>query len=543
MSVRTVIRSSVLLLACMVPRRATAQGTTSLLPNATTLPSRSWRMRLLTSWTRWDALYTDSSSTPRNIAAGFASDSLGTADLPILAPAQDAIRTLSGNPDFRLTAGQLVAAANSRVVTAPLILEYGLTSRITLGVVVPLVETRTTLHAQLNPHTGLANVGPNPAALGNSAAAAQNAALVQSISSAANALQQKFDACQQSASGPNCAQILADGPTLKQRATTFASVISSLYGTTAGSGAAFIPLAKTALDTAIMLQIRTLSDQFNGLGVATINGAPADANGPAANAQLNALLEQFGIDTLQSTDRSSIGDISVGATLELLNTFPDSAPATSGGVNVRLAVNGAYRIGTGEPASRARLFDVSTGYGQPGVIAGAAADVRFGSRVTTSVIGSYTAQLGTVNVGRVPNANNAIFPLEAAAPGTYSAGNVLRLTVVPHYRLAGFLSLDGVYSLLNVGADKFTAILPPVNTGVGDNAAPTGPIAPYGLPSTTAQQFGFGFSYSSLVSPDRAPGRLPFEVTFQHLETMAGSGGPVPKTFRDQLELRIYYRR
>lgn len=533
------------LLACVTSRRATAQATTSLLPNATTLPSRTWRIRLLTSWTRWDAQFTDSSSSARNIAAGFNTDSLGSAQLPILAPSENAIRTLTGNPDFRLTAGQLVAAANSRIVTAPLILEYGLTSRITLGVVVPLVETRTTLHAQLNPHTGLANVGPNPAALGNSGAAAQNQALVQSINAAAAALQQRLASCQQSSAGTNCGQILANGPALEQRASAFASAVQRLYGTASGSGAAFVPLSKSPLDTAIALQIKALSDQFNALVGTTVTGSPFGAGGPAANGQFNTLLGQLGVDTLQSTDRSSIGDISVGATVQLLNTYPDSAPVASGGAHYRLSVNGAFRIGTGEPGNRNRLFDLSTGYGQPGVIAGAAADVRFGSHLTATATGSYTAQLGTVNAGRVPNAGNAIFPLDVATPGTYSAGNVLQLTIAPHYRLAGFLSLDGVYSLLNVGADKFTAAppnIPPVPEG-SDFRTPTPPTAPFGLPATTAQQLGFGFSYSTLVAPDRAPGRLPVEVSFQHLETLAGSGGPVPKTFRDQIELRIYYRR
>ncbi len=521
-----------------------AQATTSLLPNAATLPSREWRVRLLTAWTRYDALFTDSSSAPRNLAASFNSDSLGVAQLPILAPEETAIRALTGDPSFRLTAGQLVSAANSRVVTAPLILEYGLTRRLTLGVVVPLVETRTTLYAQLNPRLGLANVGPNPVALGNSAAAAQNQALVAAIRADSAALQSQFSGCQSTPSGTNCAAILSSAPTLLQSAGTFASTVTRLYGTSAGAGQAFVPLHGTALDTAIAQRIQSLSQSFQSLGEAALSGAPANAAGPAANAQLNALLGHFGIDTLQSTDRSSIGDITVGATLQLLNTFPDSAPLTASGLDYRVAVNGAFRIGTGEPASRTRLFDVATGYGQPGIIGGAAADVRFGSRFMTSAIGTYTAQLGTVNVGRVPNANNAVFPLDAGVPGTYSAGNVLQLTVLPRYRLAGSLSIDGVYSLVNAGADKYGATLPPLPSDVTGAPLPTpATVAPFGLPSTTAQQVGFGFSYSTTVTPDRAPGRLPFEVSFQHLETLAGSGGPVAKAFRDQIELRVYFGR
>jgi hypothetical protein len=36
---------------------------------------------------------------------------------------------------------------------------------------------------------------------------------------------------------------------------------------------------------------------------------------------------------------------------------------------------------------------------------------------------------------------------------------------------------------------------------------------------------------------------LPFEASFSHLETISASGGPVAKTFRDQIELRVYFTR
>jgi hypothetical protein len=32
-------------------------------------------------------------------------------------------------------------------------------------------------------------------------------------------------------------------------------------------------------------------------------------------------------------------------------------------------------------------------------------------------------------------------------------------------------------------------------------------------------------------------------VSFSHLETLTGTGGPVPKAFRDQVMLRVYFGR
>src|SRR5204862_423373 len=154
LSVRHVFRSVVVVLCCAFvrPGRASAQSTTSLIPDATVLPRRAVGFRLLTSWTRYDELI--GVGTPHNIASTLNTDSLGTALVPQFGPAENAIRTASGLPNFRLTAGNLVAVADSRVVTAPLIAQYGVTNRLTIGVVIPLVETRTTLFAQLNPRAG-----------------------------------------------------------------------------------------------------------------------------------------------------------------------------------------------------------------------------------------------------------------------------------------------------------------------------------------------------------------------------------------------------
>src|SRR5207244_772231 len=111
-----------------------------------------------------------------------------------LRPGEAAIQSLTGLSAFRLTAGRLTATGDARVVTAPLIVEYGLTSRLTLAVQIPIVETRATVQAELNHTLGLANVGPNPA-LTNPSALAVNASLVAQLRDAATALQQRVASC------------------------------------------------------------------------------------------------------------------------------------------------------------------------------------------------------------------------------------------------------------------------------------------------------------------------------------------------------------
>jgi hypothetical protein len=250
------------------------------------------------------------------------------------------------------------------------------------------------------------------------------------------------------------------------------------------------------------------------------------------------LLAAVGHDTLQSIDRSSIGDISVGATYQVANTFADTSAAR---FHYRLALNGTLRIGTGQPGNRNRFFDFGTGYGQQGLEAGVAGDVQVTGRWSATAIGSYTLQVGTVDVDRVPNAAYVAYPLGSPIPGTFSAGNVLALTIIPRFRLAGYFGLNGRYSILHTGADQYT--LGPVPTATDASLAAVLPTVPYGVAAATAQQIGIGFSYSTVLGPDANPGRIPFEVSFSHLETIAASGGPVTKSFRDQVELRVYFRR
>lgn len=532
LSVRHILSSGTLVIACLGGPPALAQQIpTSLLPDAAVLPSRTLRVRVLSGFTRYDALIGD--GPRRNLGSLLVADTVGPQQVPVFTAAEADIRAALGTSNFRLTAGRIGTVGNARIVTAPLILEYGVTSRITLGVVVPLVETRVSLYSQFNPPPLNANVGPNPA-LVDPSILARNGALVLSLRNAASSLQRRLTDCQAAPTSEGCPALLAQqssAQTLIQTTGTVASALEDLYGTDATHpGQLFVPIASNASQTAINVRVAGLGEQYQSLlNSNPISGSVTGAIAPGAQAAFQQLLLATGRDSLASVDRTSIGDISVGATYQLVNTYGDTMRTGQ----FRVAVNAAYRLGTGEPASRNRLFDMSTGYGQPGVIVGGAADVRFTRRVSLTALGSYTAQLGTVDVAHVSNAGNVIFPL-TDAPGTYSAGNVVSLTLLPRYRFSGYFAVNGQYSLLHTGADEYT-----LNGAEGQSA----PTPPFGIDAATAHQLGIGFAYSTVSGADRAPGRIPFEASFSHVETISASGGPVPKTFRDQIELRLYVGR
>jgi hypothetical protein len=416
------------------------------------------------------------------------------------------------------------------------------TDRLTIGVVVPLVQTRTTLVVALNPERGFANVGPNPGFL-NPSALASNSALVDQLRSSATMLQSLLTGCKADPMMSGCASIVgkeAAAEALIQSSTIFAMGVETLYGTGAEHpGQVFVPLTGTTADKEIGARVARFDTLYRSfLAGASITNTLSPAEGPAALRQLQSLVSSdvlgIGRDTLSSTDRTSIGDIAIGAAFQLLNSFGDSAASSQ----IRVMLNGAVRLGTGQPPASNKLFDIGTGTGQLGIEAGAAADVRLGRRFMLTGVGSYTMQLGSVDVARVANPANAAYPLTWQGSGTYSAGNVLSLLAMPRYRFAPGFSLHGLYELRRVGADQYTTTTPvsPDSSGVS-----VIPDSDRGASAATDHQLGFGFSYSTVMESDRLPGRLPFEMTFSHLETVHGSGGPIAKAFRDQVELRVYW--
>jgi hypothetical protein len=520
-------------------RKAAAQSTTSLQTDATVLPRRSFDVQLRSSWTRFDQLLGNGGS--RNLGASFNVDSLTGAQIPGI-PANSLIQSATGAPNLQVTAGSIRSAANARIVVAPVIVEYGLTRRLTLGLVVPLVETRTTFIAGLNAKPGTANVGLNDAILTGDWS--HNKSVVDALTSAASTLQSRLASCQAAPSGTGCQALLAqqaDAQTLIATTNSFASSLGLIYGTgTANPGTTFIPIAGSNLQLAIDARLGGIVKEYQqSFGTTVSTGALNGASIPANDA-LNAVLLAAGYDTLQSPDRTSIGDISIGATYQVSNTFPDSVP--NDGFHHRIAVSVAGRIGTGEPANRNRLFDNPTGYGQPGLILGAAGDLAWGRRWEVSALGSYTAQFGSVAVSRLPNTAYAALPLTAALGGTYSAGNVLSITALPRIGLAGYFSINGLYTLVRVAADQYTppASLPLPSGSTTESVLLPIATAPFGNDAATLQQIGFGISYSTSQLL-RAPGRIPAEVTFRHIETLSVSGGPAPKAIQDQITLRVFF--
>src|SRR3989338_1859633 len=167
---------SVFVLA-VLPRPVVAQG-----EDAAQLSPGTLRITLAPDWSRWDHRFGE--GTP-GYARGalepagidFSSDSLGIGQLPFLQGVQTRVRNLTGLSAFRLNLGRAQLTLNTSVRVVPLGLELGVTRRLAIGVVVPIVRSRVEAFL-LGPDTAggdsatRGNVGWNPAWVDTTAGAA-----------------------------------------------------------------------------------------------------------------------------------------------------------------------------------------------------------------------------------------------------------------------------------------------------------------------------------------------------------------------------------
>jgi hypothetical protein len=130
------------------PLTVRAQVYLSHTEDAAPVPKGVLRMKVTTGWTRFDERFTPNG--PRPISDDIATDSLGTRQFPLLTPVEQGLQTLTNSPLTRLTFGHLAARHDVRIVTTPVALEFGLTRRLSIGVMVPVVQTRRSMQLRMN---------------------------------------------------------------------------------------------------------------------------------------------------------------------------------------------------------------------------------------------------------------------------------------------------------------------------------------------------------------------------------------------------------
>ena len=457
------------LLALLAPP-ARAQGITQGLEDARVLP-RGWiEVRGFGTYTQYDERF-DGGREP--LSAGFVPSFQSVAERL----AQPAVNTLGTQVAafFAGTAGQvtdpqaptdlgvgevaLETAADVRYV--PITLEYGLTSRISLGVTVPFERVGTAVNELL---LRGGTIGVNP-------------------SSARNA------------------------PVLGRIGAAYAAL---------GQGG-FLPTATSAAGRELQRRVRAISGGADSLELPTV---PASLAVLLESSALAAQLTEDEAEALRSfSDREGfqLGDVEVGARVQLVNTapgFPFPLGTRQRGVRTTLGLRA--RLGTGVSRDTSFFLQIPSESGHFGFGVDLVNDVFLSGRWWITAAGSYDQRFAA-DVQRRAYAAGRLFPPDTAfrtvrrEPGARFS---LRLT--PRYRLTRDIGFLGQYGFESVGATTLSVSDDRGGLVVNPFEVTT---------AATAHRAGLGMSYTTIEAYREGRAGAPVEFWLVYRNTVAGGGG------------------
>ncbi len=536
---RMTIRVAALLMA---PVAAHAQLYQTHTEDAAQVPRGSLRLKVTTSWTRFDERFT--ATGRRSLADEVGTATFGADQLPLLRPAEQALQTLAKDPSTRLSFGRLAAESDARIVRTPIALEYGLTRRVSIGISVPIVQTRRSIALRVNQDSS-GNVGFVAERLRATAASA-NQAVYSGFTKAADSLSSLLAKCPATPTAADCAAVLAntaDAAAASAGARAFANAVKTALGTdastallapmAAGSLAAQIEAQRTALNASVQKYLGTSAGAPSAVYAATTPFSYIDLQGRNGSAGLLQGALGGGLDSIQTTNRLALGGITVGAQVLLFDNFATDT-TSSRALQTRLVVGGAYRF---EPV----FADSATRLGVISATDGSAVEVRsamdvMSRRLGATIAARYSQSFAQTVNGPLVGDPEAFYPVPVFGAIQRTSGATLALDVTPRLLLGEWFALDGHYGLERTGATTYERPAPASCAFCASLPAFT--------PSTdarTAQRAGFGIRYSTVDAYGRGSTRTPVEVSFTHLETFSGDSG-VARVRRDQIQMRLYFR-
>ncbi|MGV3709481.1 MAG: hypothetical protein ACO1Q7_11630 [Gemmatimonas sp.] len=534
---------------------ANAQATTGVGDDAVPVPAGGTRIRIGGLWSSYDSRFApsaDGGTKKSALYSPFVRENLGTGDLQALAPAEASIRALSGLSAFSLSLGSLEARGDVSKSTTPFQLDVGITNRLSLSVLVPYVETTVNNRFTLNPGGGGATGGRNPTrdADGTSTATTTNPTVANQIAQSRAQLQGEIDRCGDAQQTGGACDAIRANPTGAQALITqsqsFQQNLESLYGTTTTVGAPVIPLLASPAQTAIEAQLAAMREAFLGYQSNSLDGTtkPVPAREIYGPGGFHEIVKDsaFGLayDTLMNGGRAGIGDVDLSATFVILNTLgTQSERLTQSRKGLRASVTAGWRFGTATGGRSGNPFDLPTGDGANALLLRGTADLILNRRFWISGSIRHVKPFSDNVVTRFPVPSDSnLFRPSIELPAERTLGARTEIEIAPRLAIGHAFGVSAAYALGRQASSTLVTTMP--DPDVMDAGA-------FGPPSVstqaiTVQTAQFGVSYSTLNGFVRGKSRWPLEVIYSHGLTLTGSGGVVPASSFDRIELRVYTR-
>lgn len=500
--------------------------------DARVLPQGLFQIGFLPSYAHYDTRF-DSSGTIEALGRYLTSDSAGSNFLPSLAGAEAAVRSITGDSNYRMTLGKVSLPLAADVRRFPFDFAFGITDWLTLGVRVPLVKTR--VQGVLSLDTTGANVGWNQAAAaaGNGQGAAQIQTLLGQLDDAIAYVEDQI--AQGSYGCPSSGQCAGANTALAQAVSLRDNLLVLTGQEAAGVLPPVAPLASSATGQAIRDAIAAVAAALAGFGAGPVNST--------LMALPSAQLDTVAIQTIV-TDTTAFGyELLRLATPKRIYTLGDVEAVLRVGLlrgdRFRVVLTTGVRFPTGYRQQPTHAFNLGTGDKQLDLEGG----VEFAwepGPLGISGTAIYTRQLADQLSMRWAPPERPIASAAYELLTDRQLGDAFRVAIYPSLRLNEGFRVYGSAYYFHKAADAY--------------ALPGGVTPPPGTPAAAdlargsggqSLSLGGGIAYRA-TRPQRdttgTRSALPVEAGMSYQAAFSGSGGLVPKSTVLHLYLRFHAR-
>ena len=412
-----------------------------------TVPKGHWRTDISGGFFQAHQRYR--AGTREDLAYDFEREKLGANFFPALVPADSLLQKIAGFSDATINLGTSSASWSVTTGTFGLGLAYGLFSKLTLSVYVPIIRQKVRSTFGLDPK--LANSGFNPAdpTFGDGFGRAQTTVFFQQFTGAMTVLAERLNS---GAYDGDPAQKALAQETLASGTVLHDDLFALIVGP--GTASAFLPTTSSVIGNTIRGKVTSLQGTLSSLGVTSFSTNVALPSSAITPEEFDNFIENPAgpvAGTFSTPALSSLGDIEIGAAYAIFDQL-SKVGVTRG---FRLAAQGLVRLRTSQLDNPGRFFDVGTGDRQPdleGTIVGDGLFGAFGARA----LAGYTLQLTGDANKRISAPANPIAYVNTFAAVNRKPGDVLTLGISPFYRLAETFAVTGGLTWRKKAKDQVT---------------------------------------------------------------------------------------
>ena len=435
---------------------------------------------------------------------------------PTLARFEDAVGNASGE-SFTMSLGSMASVMEKSAVRVPVSIDVGVFDWLTVGAVVPLVQSETEFSLHFATDSAGTNAGLSPGVADTDVVSGFLSGLQGSIGA--------YDAFRNTTclSDPSSSRCL-DATALLADARAFGSALSAMYGSL------MAPLGWSPAGMAMQARLATFAEAFLAAGVTGVPATVPLAEAPLGAEELQRLVTDpvFGIAGSYALEQWTplwrLGDIEVRVDGRLLESGEPE-----GAYHVVAGAGAVVRLPTGVQDDPANFLDMGTGDAQPDVEVRGWMNGRWRSGLGLWADLRYGVQMSGTTERRVFAPGFTFAPRSTQLQLDWNPGDYQFIELSPWYRLADPLTLLGGYRYFRKGLDTFALGIPE-----GTEPAPPGTLLNPGIlvpgSDVSSSQVLLGVVYNRSASVRDGIAGKPLEIRLVYRQVVGGSGGDVPNS-------------